>query len=76
MLRTLAASACGGLADEIDVRPLGLDRYGLLLRLYADGAHRDVRLPFGRPVTCGCDLREAFGDLLERAAPGDPGFSC
>lgn len=76
MLRTLAASVCGGLADSVDVRPLGLDRYGLLLRVYAADARRDVRLTFGRPVTCGCELREAFGDLLERAAPGEPGFRC
>lgn len=76
VLRTLAASVIGGLDEEVDVRPLAMDRFGLVLRLYAEGEHRDVRVGFARPVTCGCELREAFTDLLRTAAPGGPGFTC
>lgn len=76
LLRTLAAHVYDGLDDSIDVRPLALDRFGLVLRLYAEGRHLDRRLSFARPVACGCDLREAFDDLLHRAAPHEPGFSC
>ena len=44
-----------------DVRPLGLDRYGVRLRVEgADGDH-DVRLPFGKPV-----------DDVDRTEPGHP----
>ncbi|WP_327121086.1 DUF2470 domain-containing protein [Streptomyces sp. NBC_01341] len=31
--------------------PLALDRYGVTLRLEYPGTHRDVRLPFAKPVT-------------------------
>jgi hypothetical protein len=30
----------------------------------------DLRISFDRAVTCGCDVREAFSALLERALPG------
>ncbi|MYR45333.1 DUF2470 domain-containing protein, partial [Streptomyces sp. SID5910] len=30
--------------------PVGIDRYGLTLRLELARGHRDVRLPFNRPV--------------------------
>jgi hypothetical protein len=76
LLRTLAAHALGGLHDSIDVRPLALDRFGMVLRLYSPDGHTDLRFPFERPVTCGCEIREAFNDLLHRAAPHAPGFSC
>lgn len=76
LLRTLAEHARGGLDDSVDVRPLALDRFGMVLRLYSPDGHSDVRLPFERPVTCGCEIREAFNDLLHRAAPHAPGFSC
>jgi hypothetical protein len=76
LLRTLAAHAYDGLDDSIDVRPLAMDRFGFVIRLYAEGRHLDKRLTFTRPVTCGCDLRDAFNDLLQRVSPGEPGFSC
>jgi len=76
LLRTLAAHVCGELDGSVDVRPLALDRYGLVLRLYQPDSHRDVRLPFARQVLCGCEIRDAFNDLLQRAAPHAPGFSC
>ena len=72
----LAALNYQGLDESIDVRPLALDRYGLVLRLYADSGHRDTRLAFGQPVTCGCDVRNAFNELLHRVAPGTRGLSC
>lgn len=74
LLRTLAEHVAGATSGGVDVRPLALDRFGLVLRLYAADGYRDVRLPFGRPVTCGCELREAFTDLVNRVAPPTPGF--
>ena len=77
VLRALAVHACGGeLDDSVDVRPLALDQFGLVLRLYTDAVPTDVRLAFRRVVSCGCEIREAFNDLLQRAAPHSPGFSC
>lgn len=77
VLRTLAAHECGGeLGDAVDVRPLAQDQFGLVLRLYTDAVPRDVRLAFRRVVSCGCEIREAFNDLLQRAAPHSPGCSC
>ncbi|WP_371793201.1 DUF2470 domain-containing protein [Streptomyces sp. NBC_01471] len=35
----------------VRVLPLAMDRYGLTLRLEYPGTHRDVRLPFAKPVT-------------------------
>ncbi|MEV0010765.1 DUF2470 domain-containing protein [Streptomyces sp. NPDC047973] len=32
------------------VLPLGMDRYGVTLRLEYPGTHRDVRLPFAKPI--------------------------
>jgi hypothetical protein len=53
-----------------DVRALGIDRYGLVLRVReADGAC-DLRVAFDQTVVCGCDVREAFARLLDRAVPG------
>lgn len=76
LLRTLAAHALPELDDRADVRPLSLDRFGLVLRTYTDGTHRDTRLSWGHPVACGCEIRDAFNELLHRAAPNTPGFSC
>jgi hypothetical protein len=76
LLRTLAAHLYGDLDDSVDVRPLALDRFGLVLRLYDRDGHHDTRLPFARPVTCGCEIRDAFNDLLQRASPHAPRFSC
>ncbi|MET0997776.1 MAG: DUF2470 domain-containing protein [Marmoricola sp.] len=76
LLRTLADHVCGGLEDSVDVRPLALDRFGLVLRLYGPERHHDLRLAFSREVLCGCEIRDAFNDLLRRAAPSAPGFTC
>lgn len=66
-LRALAARACPGLDDSVAVHALGLDRHGLTLRLYAGRRSSDVRLSFGRPVTCGCAVRQALDALLATA---------
>lgn len=77
LLRALAVYAHPDLDDLADVRPLSLDRFGLVLRMYADdGRHQDTRLSWGRPVACGCEIRDAFNDLLHRASPNTTGFSC
>lgn len=52
------------------VRPLCLDRFGIVLRVYDDGDRNDVRLDFASPLRCGCELDEAFLDLLDRAGTG------
>lgn len=46
------------------VRPLGLDRFGLRLRVEVDSADRDVRLRFSRPVTDTQDLGREIRQLL------------
>ena len=62
-----AGQTCAGLAHDVDVRPLGLDRFGIVLRLYDADGHRDTRVPFARPVRCGCDLHAAFAELVGTA---------
>ncbi|HXV94535.1 MAG TPA: DUF2470 domain-containing protein [Pseudonocardia sp.] len=52
------------------VRPLGVDRYGLRLRVETPGRDHDVRLPWERPVTSPDELR---GQLLRLAGPGCAG---
>ena len=46
------------------VRPLGLDRYGLWLRVERDDGDRDVRLPFGKPVDDVTGLSQAIRVLI------------
>lgn len=46
------------------VRPLGLDRYGLRLRVEAGEADRDVRLGFSRPVGDVAELAREIRRLL------------
>ncbi len=46
------------------VRPLGLDRYGVRFRVEADDGDRDVRLPFHRPVDDMPALRQAIRVLM------------
>ena len=74
--RALAAHALGGLAPSVEVRPLVLDRHGLVLRLYLHGRAHDVRVGFEEPVGCACDLRGAVSTLLRRAIPGHRGTTC
>ena len=67
-LEALARHAAPGLLPEA-VRPMSLDRHGLVLRLTADGRGHDVRINFGAPVRCGCAVREAFAEVLRQAIP-------
>jgi hypothetical protein len=46
------------------VRPLGLDRYGLRLRVERDDGDHDVRLPFASPVTDVTGLGRAIRVLM------------
>ncbi|MGY1702139.1 DUF2470 domain-containing protein [Geodermatophilus sp. SYSU D00766] len=45
-------------------RPLGLDRFGYRLRVEGAGGHRDVRVPFARPLTCAGQVDAATSRLL------------
>jgi hypothetical protein len=46
------------------VRPLGLDRYGMRLRVEHDVGDHDVRLPFAAPVTDVTGLGQAIRVLM------------
>lgn len=46
------------------VRPLGLDRYGMQLRVEADTGDHDVRLPFNQPVDDVTGLSRAIRILM------------
>ncbi|SFJ58117.1 Protein of unknown function [Amycolatopsis sacchari] len=46
------------------IRPLGLDRFGLRLRVEADSGDHDVRLAFSRPVTDPAQLSGEIRRLL------------
>ncbi|AEV72526.1 hypothetical protein MycrhN_1919 [Mycolicibacterium rhodesiae NBB3] len=46
------------------VRPLGLDRYGVQLRVEGDDGDHDVRLPFARPVDDISGLSQAIRVLM------------
>lgn len=72
VLAALAARARPGLAPS-PVRPVALDRRGLVVRHLASG--QDVRIEFPAPVVCGCDLAEAFATLLD-SIPGGPRLDC
>ncbi|MGY1738391.1 DUF2470 domain-containing protein [Geodermatophilus sp. SYSU D00684] len=52
------------------VRPLGVDRFGYRLRVERPGGHRDVRVPFPRPLTCPGQLRAATSQLLRALRAG------
>jgi hypothetical protein len=47
-----------------DVRPLGVDRYGLALRVEGPDGYHDVRLPFRAPVDDVAGLRRAIRLLM------------
>jgi Domain of unknown function (DUF2470) len=47
-----------------DVRPLGVDRYGVRLRVESADGDRDVRLPFRRPVDDVTGLGQAIRVLM------------
>ena len=46
------------------VRPLGLDRYGVQLRIEGDDGDHDVRLPFAKPVDDVTGLSQAIRVLM------------
>ena len=46
------------------VRPLGLDRYGVQLRVENDDGDHDVRLPFAKPVDDVTGLSQAIRVLM------------
>jgi hypothetical protein len=46
------------------VRPLGLDRYGVQLRVEGDDGDHDVRLPFAKPVDDVSGLSQAIRVLM------------
>jgi hypothetical protein len=46
------------------VRPLGLDRYGVQLRVESDDRDHDVRLPFAKPVDDVTGLSQAIRILM------------
>ncbi|MFE6176489.1 DUF2470 domain-containing protein [Streptomyces sp. NPDC056464] len=50
-----------------DVRPLRLDRHGLVLRLEAPASHHDVRLPFAAPATHPGEAVRQIHALLAQA---------
>lgn len=70
LLAGLARYELGWEETADDVRALGIDRYGLVLRVRDCGVSIDLRIAFDSTVTCGCDVREAFSTLLNRAMPG------
>jgi Protein of unknown function (DUF2470) len=47
-----------------DVRPLGVDRYGVRLRVESADGDRDVRLPFRQPVDDATGLGQAIRVLM------------
>lgn len=56
------------LQGVVRVSPLGLDRYGVTLRLEHARRHRDVRLAYPAPVDSISQLRSGMRDLASRAA--------
>jgi hypothetical protein len=58
----------GSLGRGDALRPVGLDRFGFRLRIERAGGQQDVRVPFGRPVTCAGELGAAMGQLACAAA--------
>lgn len=61
--RDVLAALVGTTADR--VRPVGIDRHGIVLRVDAPARH--VRIDFERPASCGCDVGEAVDALLREA---------
>ncbi|MFJ8624694.1 DUF2470 domain-containing protein [Kitasatospora sp. NPDC093550] len=60
------------LARNPDVRPLALDRHGLVLRLDHPDGHRDVRLVFPEPARDTEDFGRRMHELLSAARYGLP----
>jgi hypothetical protein len=60
----LAARLPARLRRDSDVRPLGVDRYGVRLRIESADGDRDIRLPFRTPVDDVTGLGQAIRLLL------------
>ncbi|MET8539423.1 DUF2470 domain-containing protein [Kitasatospora sp. NPDC004799] len=60
------------LTHDPEVRPLALDRYGLVLRLDHPHGHRDVRLVFPEPARDTDDFGHRMHELLAAAQYGLP----
>ncbi|MFD7588785.1 DUF2470 domain-containing protein [Kitasatospora sp. NPDC059811] len=60
------------LAQHPEVRPLALDRHGLVLRLDHPHGHRDVRLVFPEPAADTEDFGQRMHELLSAAQHGLP----
>jgi hypothetical protein len=58
------ASKLPGTLRRGQVRPLGLDRYGVRLRVEGDEGDHDVRLPFAKPVDDVNGLSQAIRVLM------------
>lgn len=56
------------------VRAVRLSQYGVSLRVGLPA--RDVNLSFAARARCGCDLVDAFAEMLERLLPGGPTLGC
>lgn len=66
-VRALAERVLGDLDDTVRVCALGLDRFGVTLRLYAGPARWDVRCDFAQELECGRDVREAVTAVLQES---------
>jgi hypothetical protein len=65
----LAAQVDGPHANDIgQIRPIALDRFGLVLRIQHEHGHRDARLPFPTPATNPEELRLAIRTLTMKGA--------
>ncbi|MGW6914599.1 DUF2470 domain-containing protein [Kitasatospora sp. NPDC054939] len=60
------------LADRPEVRPLALDRYGLVLRLDHPHGHRDIRLVFPEPADDADEFGHRVYQLLTAARSAVP----
>lgn len=60
----LAARLPARLRRDADVRPLGVDRYGVRLRIEGADGDRDIRLPFRTPVDDVTGLGQAIRLLM------------
>ncbi|MDN5896424.1 MAG: DUF2470 domain-containing protein [Nocardioides sp.] len=72
LLRALAERADPVLGPVAQARPIVLDRYGIVLRLYVDGTHHDRRIRFRQPAGCGCELQHEFNLLTQSLDTGTP----
>jgi hypothetical protein len=63
-LALLGRSVPAGMVGPDDVlRPLGIDRFGVRLRIERPRGFQDLRLPFARPLTCPGELGAAIRRL-------------